>query len=219
MGLTENENLTRINYDAKANEWLERSGGRSRPSFWTDELVGFDQNFVGSAEDEEAMEIRKTKLVVEIGSGPATDGKHIEGLGYKSISFDYSKTMLDIAKEIRPSAKLAQMDIYNTGFKDDSFDGFLATATILHLEKPKKALKEIVRITKDKGVGFISVKEGSEEDSGIDPRTGYYFNYFTNETFTALLENAGFEIIGEPGTKTGTPRHHWLTYLVRVNKW
>lgn len=204
MSLTERESQTKENYDVNAEVWLERSGGRKRPSYWKQEMEYL------------FWPLKLDSKILEIGCGPATDGKYLKDLGMNPVSIDFSRSMLTIAKELNPKSKLAQMDAYNMGFPNNSFDGFWATASLLHLENTQKALKEIVRVTKDHGVGFISVKDGNEEP-GIDPKTGYFFKYFTNQEFTTYLENAGFKII-KSGTKTGTPRHEWLTYIVRVNK-
>lgn len=205
MSLTERELQTKENYDVNAETWLEKSGGRNRPSFWRQEMGHL------------FWLLKLNSKVVEIGCGPATDGKYLKDLGMNPVSIDFSHSMLAIAKELNLKSKLAQMDAYNMGFPDNSFDGFWATASLLHLENTQKALKEIVRVTKDHGVGFISVKDGNEEP-GIDPKTGYFFKYFTDNKFKTYLLNSGFEII-KAGTKTGTPNHEWLTYIVKVNKW
>lgn len=205
MSLTERELQTKENYDVNAEVWLERSGGRNRPSFWREEMGHL------------FWLLKLNSKILEIGCGTATDGKYLKDLGMNPVSVDYSSSMLGIAKELNPQAKLLQMDAYDMGFPNNSFDGFWATASLLHLENTQNALKEIVRVTKDRGVGFISVKEG-EDAPGIDPKTGYFFKYFTDNEFKTYLLNSGFEII-KAGIKTGTPRHEWLTYIVKVNKW
>ncbi len=203
MPLTERELLTKFQYDESAEAWLSKSGGRRRPCFWDLEMKRFEHR------------LPKKARVVEIGCGPATDGKYLKAAGFDVTSFDYSRTMLTIAKEMDSKAKLLQMNAYNLGFPKNSFDGFWATASLLHLERPQDAIKEIVRVTKDKGTGFVSVKDG--EGDGIDPKSGYYFKYHTSEGFKEILKNCGFEIINA-AKRPGTPSHDWLTYLVRVNK-
>lgn len=204
MSLTEREKQTKNRYEENAEEWLEVSGGRNRGSYWSVEMRDL------------WWKLPLNGKVVEIGCGPSTDGKYLQAMKLDCISFDYAASMLTIAKELNPKGKLAQMDTYNIGLPDNSFDGFWATASLLHLEKPQKALKEIARVTKDKGYGFISVKEG--EGEGIDPRTGYFFKYYKNEEFISILENLGFDILWAK-SRPGSLNHPWLTYLVRVNKW
>jgi ubiquinone/menaquinone biosynthesis C-methylase UbiE len=152
---------------------------------------------------------------LEVGCGPATDGKFLEKAGAKVTSTDYSVSMLQIAKKLNPAAVLAKMDMKDLGFSNDSFDGFWATACLLHLENPGHALRELVRVTKIGGVGFISIKEGDAD--AVDSRTGYYYHYFRNPAFIQTLKENGLSTF-MLGRKEGTPNHDWLTYLVRVDK-
>lgn len=203
MSLTEREKSTKERYDVQAEDWLEYSGGRNRPSFWKEELDTF-RNL-----------LTKNDKIVEVGCGPATDGKYLETIGLQPVSFDYSFSMLKIAKEIRSNSNLIQADTYSMSFADNSFDGFCAIATLLHLENLEKALKELVRVTKNGGIGFITIKEG--EGDIVDPKTGYYFKYYKHFDFYRLLEKQGLRTF-ETSSKKGTPNHDWLTYLVQVVK-
>ena len=203
MAPTENELHTHQMYDERGEDWLDHSGGRNRPSFWAEEMTEFILHLGGD------------KRVIEVGSGAATDGKYLGQLGADVLSTDYSETMLAIAKEINPEGRYVRMDVQDLYFRNDSFDGFWATACLLHLEDPTKALKELVRVTKDEGVGFITIKEGIGEE--VNPTTGFYFHYYENEEFKTILAQNGLKVI-TTGRKMGTPRHDYLTYLVKVVK-
>ena len=203
MPLTERERQTLEKYDVSAREWLDHSGGPDRPCFWQDELKEF------------VSKLGEKKLVIELGCGPATDGKFLSQSGEIVLSTDYSETMLAIAEELNPFGYYAKMDMQNLYLPDNLFDGFWATACILHLEEPDKALKEIVRVTKNGGVGFITVKEGDGEQ--IDPRTGYFFRYYQHPEFIRKLQRVGLDTF-QSARRPGSPEHDWLTYLVRVRK-
>lgn len=203
MSLTEREQQTQVKYDVSAREWLEHSGGADRPCFWADEMEMFMIN------------LKSDKNVLEVGCGPATDGKYLNKLGANVLSTDYSETMLSIAKELNPQGHFMKMDMQDLHFKDNSFDGFWATACLLHLEDPYKAIKELLRVTKKDGVGFISIKEG--DGKAVDPRTGYFFRYYHHPEFVRKLGRLGLQTI-QSGRKAGSPNHDWLTYLVRVIK-
>lgn len=203
MALTERERETQFLYDRNGQDWLDHSGGRNRPPYWSHEMKLFE------------LSLPKHSKIIEVGCGPATDGKFFESIGMQAVSVDYSSTMLRIAKEINPKAKLSQMDSYSLAVKDDAFDGFWATATILHMENPKAALSELSRVTKPGGIGFISIKEG--EGEGMDAKTGFYFKYYQHDEFKNLLAETGLSLL-RAAKRPGTPSHAWLTYLVRVNK-
>jgi ubiquinone/menaquinone biosynthesis C-methylase UbiE len=203
MPLTERERQTLEKYDVSAKEWLDHSGGPDRPCFWQDELKEF------------VSRLGQPKLVIELGCGPATDGKYLSDSGEVVLSTDYSETMLALAKELNPLGSYAKMDMQDLQLPGNVFDGFWATACLLHLENPEKALKEIVRVSKNGAVGFITIKEGEGEE--VNSKTGYYFKYYHGPEFEGILNHNKFEVL-TTGRKTGSPGHDWLTYLVRVNK-
>ncbi len=68
-------------------------------------------------------------------------GKRLEGL-------DHQKIAIEIGRKIHPHLKLETGTIYDLSFKDNSFDLVMATEVLEHLEDPKKALKELVRVSK-----------------------------------------------------------------------
>jgi len=201
--LTEREDNTRKSYDVSAENWLEHSGGRDRLTFWPEGMYQFIEKLQGDG------------VVLEVGCGPATDGKYLEKVGAIVLSTDYSSTMLKIAKELNPEGLFTQMDMQDLGLKDNMFNGFWATACIFHLENPNKALKELVRVTKNGGVGFITIKEGKGDE--VSPKTGYYFKYYQGAEFEEILTRNSLETLSSE-RKAGTPNHDFLTYLVRVTK-
>lgn len=203
MPLTERERQTQEKYDVSASEWLEHSGGPDRLCFWVEEMNAF------------ILQLAEGRKVLEVGCGPATDGKYLIQKGIECVSTDYAYGMLTRAKELKTNDKLLQMDMKDLAFTDNSFNGFWATACLLHLEDPDKATKELVRVTKKDGVGFISIKEG--DGKTIDPRTGYFFRYYHHPEFVRKLSLLGLQTI-RSGRKGGSPNHDWLTYLVRVTK-
>lgn len=203
MPLTERERSTQSLYELNARSWLEYSGGKNRECFWPEGLSAFKTLLPENAR------------ILEVGCGPATDGKYLTGMGYSVISSDYANSMMNLAKELNPEGRYLLADTQQLSFPDSSFDGFWATASLLHLENPTQALMELARVTKNAGVGFISIKEGKGEST--DPRTGYYYKYYSPKEFGNILYENNFEILND-GRKAGTSNHDWLTYLIRVRK-
>ena len=69
-------------------------------------------------------------------------------IGEKLEGIDYSKEAISIGKKLFPNLSLKQGSIYNLPCKDNTFDLVLSTEVLEHLENPKKALQEILRVSK-----------------------------------------------------------------------
>lgn len=67
------------------------------------------------------------------------------------VGVEYSIEALEIARKLNPDITFYQGDIYNLDFKDDAFDLVICTEVLEHLQKPEKAIKEIIRVA-SKGV-------------------------------------------------------------------
>ena len=91
--------------------------------------------------------------------------------GFDVYSFDISDTAVEITKDglkkygiDTTNVKVAS--ILNTGYEDEFFDGVIAHAVLDHLiiEDAKKALEELLRITKTDGLVWISFDIAEEDD-------------------------------------------------------
>ncbi len=107
-------------------------------------------------------------------------------------------------------------------FPDNTFDGFWASAVLLHIPKDRidEALGRLHSVVKNGGVGFISIKQGEgqkvEED---DMNRGHkrLFAYWQDDEFQNTLKRNNFEII-ENRVRPTNERTTWLVYFVRNKK-
>lgn len=179
--------------------------------FWLDEFKQFKRLISG-------------KKVIDLGCGAGRDATVFVNNGFDYIGIDTSKGMLEVAKNRVTDGKFWQMDFSQTDFSDETFDGFWAAASFLHL--PKKdlsdALREAGRITKKDDIGFISVKEKTDMDEGFIYENKYggitrFFSFYSQDEFKKILEDNNFQVIDmtthleDDGRKT-----NWLCYFVRV---
>ncbi len=164
-----------------------------------------------------------SKKILEIGCGTGRDAAALVDGGFQYIGIDISSGMLEIARKNVANTTFLEMDFYKLGFVDASFDGFWAAASLLHI--PKKdidmVLLEIRRVLKDRGVGFISVKEKTNLDEGEihGNKLGgikRYFSFYDKDEFKSILEKNGFEIIKTSGcVENDELKTVWLYYFVR----
>lgn len=128
------------------------------------------------------------KDILDIGSGAGRDAAVFTEAGFNYTGIDASQAMLDVAKERAPKGIYKQMDFYHLEFPDNTFDGFWAAASFLHVPKVDlpKLILEAKRILKPGGIGFISVKEkeqggveeGMIEQARFDKTISRYFAFY-----------------------------------------
>lgn len=105
---------------------------------------------------------------------------------------DLSEEMLAGAKELIPDADFRKMDMYNLSFPTDSFNGFWAVASLLHIPKRNvvKVLNQIKNVVKSGGIGFFAVKEGEDERmvKGSVEGDERFFVFYKEDEFLKLLQ-------------------------------
>lgn len=167
--------------------------------------------------------IGKGNKILEIGCGTGRDADQLIKLGFDYTGIDASDGMLKIAQERVREGKFKIGDFYALDFPSETFDGFWATASFLHV--PKKdidvVLSEAHRILKNGGIGFISVKQKTLMDEGIIKETKAggierYFAFYEKDEFKNILERDKFNVVNittvQENDKDQTT---WLCYFVR----
>ena len=158
--------------------------------------------------------------IIEIGCGGGRDAKLILQSGYKYLGTDISEGMVTEARNNNPSGKFEVKSVYDFDYPKNIFDGFWASTSLLHIPKSKikEALSNIHRVVRDKGVGFIAIKEGSGEKlDEKDDEVRRFWSYYTLDEFTEVLQKNRFKII-EKLRKPMSEKTTFLIYFVEVEK-
>lgn len=205
MHLTTEEEMTLSTYNATAQQWSEK---HATSGFWREEMKIFH-------------ELLPAGKVLEIGSGGGRDAKELIAFGYEYTGTDISSSFVEIARKENPGATFLVQSVYDLEFpKDVQFDGFWASAVLLHIPKTKigKALQQIRKCVKGGGIGCISLKQGEGEKLEVDSsRDGRFFSYYAEKEFREILLKNGFEVMRmkvHPMSEKTT----WLCFFVRVSK-
>lgn len=178
--------------------------------FWVDEFDYFKDIIPG-------------KKVVDIGCGAGRDAAVFVENDFDYTGIDASEGMLKVASDRVKDGKFIKMDFYNLKLLPESFDGFWAAASILHIpkEKTKGVLNSLKDILKPGGVGFISIKEKTGMDEGMIDQNRYggisrYFAFYTIEEFKKLLEDIGFEVLRTSvKVEDDEEETRWLNFFVK----
>jgi ubiquinone/menaquinone biosynthesis C-methylase UbiE len=178
--------------------------------FWIDEFDFFSHIVPG-------------KKVIDIGCGAGRDAFVFVENNFDYLGIDASEGMVGVASNRVMSGEFRVMDFYHLDFPPETFDGFWAAASLLHIPKIKIAevLKSIYPILKKGGAGFISVKEKKDFNEGFVKENKYggsarYFAFYTQGEFKIFLENAGFEVVKiSTHPETDPQKTNWLCYFVK----
>ena len=167
--------------------------------------------------------VGKGSKILEIGCGTGRDAKELVKLGFDYVGIDASEGMLKAAKSNVKAGKFEVGDFYKLNFPSDTFDGFWAAASLLHVPKGEidKVILEIRRVIKRDGVGFISVKQKSTIDEGIikESRGGgieRYFSFYVKNELKDILERNGFSVLNITKMEDYSRDHTiWICYFVK----
>ncbi|MBL7100960.1 MAG: class I SAM-dependent methyltransferase [Nanoarchaeota archaeon] len=144
--------------------------------------------------------IPKKAKVLDAGCGSGRDAQYFKEYGFEVTAIDAAEKMVEEAKKNVKGVKFKKMDMMKTDFKDKTFEGVWAAASLLNNEKKNipKILAELKRILNDEGVLYISVKEGGgEEIRKVEKYNNepIPFFYYTLPEMEELVKGAGFQIL------------------------
>lgn len=208
MRLTKEEEQTMMTYDTSASEWASK---HSSERFWGEEMDRF-------------QELLPTGKVLEIGSGGGRDAKELIASGYEYTGTDVSQGLLEEAKKANPNTPFLHQSVYDLDFPDDTFDGFWASAVLLHIPKDRidEALGRLHSVVRNDGIGFISIKQGEgqkieEDEPDMEEKRTRLFSYWQDDEFQEALKRNEFEVI-DTKVRPMSERTTWLVYFVRNKK-
>lgn len=141
--------------------------------------------------------------VLDVGCGPGRDSNLLTQQQLNVTGIDLSHGFIEVAKRKYPSIAFLEGDMLSLPFPDKQFDGVWSNTSILHFETLKEvklAIAEMFRALKVNGVLHLLVKArtGDEKTAIVTDKLSNhdrFFQYFTTDELTALIENAGFTMI------------------------
>lgn len=180
-------------------------------AFWIKEFDRFKSFVVGTK-------------IIDIGCGAGRDAVVFVENGFEYTGVDASPAMLEIAKKRAPAAEFRRMDFFDLGFPDETFDGFWAVASFLHVPKKEllKLMLEAGRVLKQGGVGFISLKQRTEMSEGVIQQKRFgatisrYFAFYRRNEFRKYIIESGLLQIGSSVFHEDDARGTvWLGFFVK----
>lgn len=208
MPLTPNEKLTVETYDKIAKDWAFK---HSSAGWWKKEV-------------EKLKSFLPEGKILEIGSGGGRDAKELIQAGFDYTGTDVSSGLLREAKEQNPGVEFLNLSVYELEFPQNHFDGFWASAVLLHIPKARidEAMKSLNRVVRSGGVGFITIKQGEGEKIEIEEAQTpgvreRLFSYYSEDEFKGVLSKNNFSVL-ESYIKPSGGKTTWLVFFVQVQK-
>ena len=110
--------------------------------------------------------------ILDVGVGTGIVGQQLSQLGYKNfIGIDISQKMLLEANKKNVYTDLKKMVLgEKLDFKDNFFDGVIASRVVAHNHAPISCFDELIRITKPEGYIIFTIKSYFYETSDLQDK-------------------------------------------------
>lgn len=90
----------------------------------------------------------ETVLDAGCGEGFTLGRLQKEKIGKTFEGIEYDAAAVELANQLYPALNIIQGDIYKLPYKNNSFDLVICTEVLEHLENPKKAYRELLRVSR-----------------------------------------------------------------------
>jgi SAM-dependent methyltransferase len=151
--------------------------------------------------DEFLGSLRSAGSILDLGCGHGINANYMQSKGFQVFGIDLSKKMIANAQKAYPHIEFQIGDMAALPFPSDSFDGILASYSLIHLTKDmiRPVLKKLYEILKSGGAVYISVQSGNSEQGlfthPLTPSERLFLNVFSKQEIFDLLSEHGFEIV------------------------
>ena len=99
----------------------------------------------------DAVGAQPGQRVLDLAAGTGTSSEPYADAGVNVVACDFSLGMLKVGKRRRPDIDFVAGDATNLPFEDNSFDASTISFGLRNVNEPKKALSEMLRVTKPGG--------------------------------------------------------------------
>jgi len=131
-----------------------------------------DWNYTAPQETTSVLKkysLNKNSKILDAGCGTGLVGIELKKYGYLNIDgVDFSQDMLDLVPQ-GIYKKIEKVDLNKLlKFKNNTYDVVMCVGTFTYGHVMPKALDELIRITKNKGLICFTINEGIYEEYGFD---------------------------------------------------
>jgi len=138
------------------------------------------------------IRINKSAKILDAGCGTGYVAETLKDLNFSNIiGLDYSQDMLDVARKKKIYKSLIKQSLNKkTNLRSNQFNLVLCTGVLTSGHVGPVAIKELIRLTKNKSYLILSISEAIYEKLGfkkeIEKRAGEISKIFISKPFIAL---------------------------------
>jgi len=148
----------------------------------------FDRDYLRFKPLAEAISRFGARRVCDIGASYGALVKALLDMGVDAYGVDVSEYAISLSP-VKERLRLADIALQTLPFKDETFDFVTAVNVLEHLPSLNHGLHEIYRITKQRGLFYVSVPSEKASNAWSDP---YHFNILTKNQWLDSLIRSGF---------------------------
>lgn len=117
----------------------------------TNDVLTFGQTRGWRRKVVAAVDAVPGQKVLDVAAGTGTSTEPYADAGIDVVAVDFSEGMLEVGKRRRPDINFVRADATALPFADDTFDATTISFALRNVHEPKKALAEMLRVTKPGG--------------------------------------------------------------------
>ncbi len=139
--------------------------------------------------------------ILDAGCGIGTDAGYLSQSGYEVAAIDLSRGMLEIARTNHEAAVFYEQDLRYPDFKPHSFDGIIASFSLIHIPKGQipGVLKKYHELLVNRGILFLAMQAGESRElylkEPFKPDETTFLNVVSEEEILHQLHQAGFDVV------------------------
>jgi ubiquinone/menaquinone biosynthesis C-methylase UbiE len=147
--------------------------------------------------DEFLKKLPKEASILDAGCGPGQNAVYMLKKGFNVTGIDLSDSMIKITKKTKFPTHFRKMDMRNLKFPAGSFDGILASYSLIHVMSSQvvRVLSGFSAVMKKGGILALFVQKGQRDHytyQEFSPVKQTFFNFFTADVLKSQLAEAGF---------------------------
>ena len=120
----------------------------------TNVVMTFGNDALWRAASTRAVDPKPGERVLDLGAGTASSSASLARSGAEVVAADFSPGMLAEGRRRHghlPNLSFVEADATNLPFEDDEFDAVTMSYSLRNVQDPKKAIRELYRVTKPGG--------------------------------------------------------------------